>query len=218
MREYLRLDKPDLNGPLFVNERGQPLNQDNIIKYFHGRAVEASVIQSLTPQCPKCHGVTKRVVEPYKHEGKWRKKVVFSCVGCGHRFYASSVDRASLTRFRYPAKPHEIRDLSKSRWHVSGADLDVWELQAGHEIDSNKYDKFMKYESWYPVQEYLKASAWLQVDQDPRKVDRATIDNELDKQRVENEILSREIVDLRKKVKHIEETMDAKWSKILNEK
>ena len=193
MREYLRVEKPSLDGVLFVNDRGEPLKRDNIIKYFHARAVEAGVIHALTPECPKCHGETKRVIEPFKARGRWRKKILFECSICGHRTYASSLDHACLTRFRYPVRPHEIRDLSKSRFHVSGADLDVWELQAGHEIDPNKYDKFMKLEPWYPIQEYLRALPWLQVDSDPHKVDRSTIDSQLEGYKTEVETLRGEL-------------------------
>jgi len=115
-------------------------------------------------------------------------KVAYQCKEAeSHLTWASEIDaKKQFTGVRYGVNPHEIRDLSKSRFHISGADLDVWEFMAEHEIDPNKYDKFMKLEPWYPIQEYRKFLPWANIlSCDPERVSRTEVDEELDSLRAE---------------------------------
>ena len=72
-----------------------------------------------------------------------------------------------------------------------------------HKIDPNEYDK-MKYTPGYAEKEYRKALPWLNVlSQDPEKVDRTTVEAELESYRTQNEILSREVARLRQQVSEL---------------
>lgn len=78
----------------------------------------------------------------------------------------------------------------------------------GHDIDPNAYNKFMKYESWYPLQEYRKALPWLTLSEDPTKVDRAAIDSELKSYRVENEVLRKEVARVKERIIELQKIAD----------
>jgi hypothetical protein len=60
------------------------------------------------------------------------------------------------TRSRSGRNIHEIRDLLKTRFHLSHADLLVADFCVGHDIDPLGYDKAMRDES-YVRNEYRKA-------------------------------------------------------------
>ena len=82
------------------------------------------------------------------------------------------------------------------------------EFFLGHDIDSNHYNKFMKYEPWYPVQEYRKALPWLNVlSEDPRKVDRTLTDGKLEASEAKVDALSRQLADMRKKMDRFEQVL-----------
>jgi transposase-like protein len=198
-RDYMKSSAHDIFGALFKNERGRPLTEQNIQFYFHWRAVEAGVIKQFTPECPKCHGSTLRVRALYRNG---RQRIAYKCKQCGAMNWACEME-ANICNVRYGVNPHEIRDLMRSRWQVSGADPVVCEFMMGHlkQIDPNLYNKFMKYEPWYPLQEYQRALPWLNVlSEDPAKVDRTTIDVELESYRTEAEVLRRELSDLKRKL------------------
>jgi transposase-like protein len=176
-RLYLQSLSHKPKGCLFTNRRRNLLARHNIQYYFHWRAVEAGVIEQHTPKCPKCHGETVRR-NPVRGD---MQKVAYICQQCGHRAWAEQLGtKKSLTRTRYGVNPHEIRDLMRSRWHVSEADPLVAEHMMGHTIDRNHYNKFMQYEPWYPIQEYRKALSHLNVlSEEPEKVSRTEIEEKL---------------------------------------
>jgi len=205
MRDYLKSLKRVPSDCLFRNQFGAPLNEGNIRYYFHSRAVEAGVIKLKTPVCRVCKGAT------VKERGEDRR-IVYVCRECGNVMTAKSlVDNNGLS-FRYGVNPHEIRDLMRSRWHLSGADSLVAEFMMQHDeqIDPNHYNKFMKYEPAYPVSEYRKALGWLNVlSMDPNKVDRSEVSDELEAQKTETELLKREMAKMRKLLDN------PRWTKLL---
>ncbi len=74
---------------------------------------------------------------------------------------------------RYGMNPHEIRDLFRSRWRVTGVDQNVAEFMMGHSeaLDKLGYDKSPFLDpAWYEDQ-YQEAQTWLNVfSEDPQKV------------------------------------------------
>ena len=212
-RLYLHTLSHKLDGCLFRNKRGNPLREHNIRNYFHWRAVEAGVIQQHTPACPHCHGDTVRKRRRYP---SGIRKIAYVCRECGEKVWARDINaKWRFRNVRYGVNPHEIRDLMRSRWQVSGADTTVAEFMMGHVIDVNNYNKFTKYEPWYPIQEYRKALPWLNIlSEEPSKVDRSQLDEELMGQRAEVEALRRRLVELERervdtaeRLKRIEEQL-----------
>lgn len=193
MRNFVQsLDKLP-SDVLFRNQRGKPLNENNIRYYFHWRAVESGVIKQHTPKCRLCGGETLR-------KRNRRKIIEYICKDCNCVSVASDVtDGYFWGGIRYGVNPHEIRDLMRSRWQVSGADPTVAEFIMGHDIDSNHYNKFMRYEPAYLFSEYKKALPWLNVlSNDPNKVDRSEVSDELEAQRAETELLKREVAKMQR--------------------
>lgn len=197
LRDYLK-SLPEVRlDVLFRNDKGNPLNQHNIWRYFRNRAAESGVIKPFTPLCSKCYSETVKVFDG--------RKVRYKCKECNNEDSASEISD-TFTNVRYGVNPHEIRDLMRSRWHVSGADGDVAEFMMGHNIDPNNYNKFMKIEPWYPLQEYRKALPWLNiVSQDPSKVDRTEIDSKLESSEAKVDALSSELALLKRKLKVLDD-------------
>jgi len=189
-KSYMQSSAYPLRECLFRNSQGKPLMRHNIRRYFTHRAVEAGVIKRFSPPCSKCKGETVR----------FRKgRIGYKCRECGNVDWASKYGRYKFTNVRYGVNPHEIRDLFRSRWHVSKADGDTAEFMMGHDIDPNKYKKFMDLEPWFTVQEYRKALKWLNVLSDePDKISRLDVDAKLEAREAEVEALRREVADFRR--------------------
>ncbi len=86
---------------------------------------------------------------------------------------------------RYGKNLHEIRDLFKTRWRVSGVDIELGDYFMGHDIDSLGYDKSPRDYPDYYRERYRDAMSWLNVlSEEPDKVPRL----ELDKVKRETEI------------------------------
>ena len=199
-REYMKSSQYPILGALFRNTRGHPLTENNIQHYFRSRAIETGIVKQFSPKCRECGHETLRF-----RKRRPSYEVGYRCRKCGNVDWASEFD-SHFTNVRYGISPHEIRDLTRSRWQVSGADPLVAEFLMGHDIDPNAYNKFMKYEPWYLVQEYRKALPWLNVtSQNPSKVDRFKIDDEIESHRVEINLLRKE---LGKKGREIKELRD----------
>lgn len=193
MWDYLKSLSQLPKNALFRNDRGNALKTWNIKSYFNQRAVETGVIKQYTVPCRRCGGET---VKGRRDD----RKTVYTCKECGNADLASEVMNPNLSGgVRYGVNPHEIRDLMRSRWQVSGADPLVAEFMMQHDIDPNNYNKFMKYERQYPLGEYRKALPWLNVvSQDPDKVDRSDVQTQLEASEAKVEVLSREIARLRR--------------------
>ncbi|MHA1974807.1 MAG: hypothetical protein ACTSW1_17550 [Candidatus Hodarchaeales archaeon] len=72
---------------------------------------------------------------------------------------------------RYGYNLHRLRSLFRSRWRISGVDVELAEFFMGHEIDKLGYDKspWLNTE-WYEDQ-YIAAQPWLNIlSDDPLKV------------------------------------------------
>jgi len=71
---------------------------------------------------------------------------------------------------RYGKNLHELRDLFRTRWQMSGAAPAVAEFMMGHVVDPLGYNKFWR-DPDYVADEYLKAEPWLNVvSEEPEKV------------------------------------------------
>jgi predicted RNA-binding Zn-ribbon protein involved in translation (DUF1610 family) len=196
LRQYLKHLPALPKDCFFKNNKQKPITRENIRRCFHRHAVKASVVKQVTPSCPKCGGETVRTRR--MHDKK--KSVGYICRECGTLSWASNL-QWEYRGVRYGVNPHEIRDLMRSRWHVSGADGDVAEFMLQHEIDENKYDKFMHLEPQYPIREYKKALGWLNIlSEDPAKVDRGEIDSRLEERDVEIDALRRDLSDVKRKL------------------
>lgn len=69
---------------------------------------------------------------------------------------------------RYGRNMHELRDLFRTRWRPSEADVEVAEFFMGHSIDELGYDKSpWSYQDWFEEQ-YRKAMPWMNIiSEDP---------------------------------------------------
>lgn len=75
------------------------------------------------------------------------------------------------TRTRYGKSPHKLRSRFRTRWRLSGVDVEVAEFFMGHDIDQLGYDKSpWDHADWFEEQ-YLVAEPWLNiVSEDPERV------------------------------------------------
>lgn len=100
---------------------------------------------------------------------------------------------------RYGLNIHEIRDLFRSRWRLTGVDKDVAEFFMGHKeaLDKLGYDKSpYHYPDWY-AEQYNEAQPFLNIfSEDPQHVPR----KEVDAQR-------RKIAELEAKLRKRDETL-----------
>jgi len=64
---------------------------------------------------------------------------------------------------RYGYNLHEMRDVAKSLWHESGADLLVCDFCMGHSVDQLGYDKVYTLSPDYAVKEFSKALSHLNI-------------------------------------------------------
>ena len=62
---------------------------------------------------------------------------------------------------RYGYNLHEMRDVGKSLWHESGADLLVAELAMGHTVDALGYDKIYTLSPDYAVRQFKIAEPYI---------------------------------------------------------
>jgi len=183
-RRYMKTTTHDLSKCLFLNDFNNPITEHNISAYFHRRAVEKGLVKQLTPSCSECGGRTVRRQFNRKEyrETYGSPKVGYECQSCGHIQLACDMPtefKHALKSHRTGKHPHEIRDLMRSRWGDSGAKAVVAEFIMGHRIDKNSYNK-MKYKTLVES-EYRRALPWLNIlSCDPRKVDRTSVDLELE--------------------------------------
>jgi predicted RNA-binding Zn-ribbon protein involved in translation (DUF1610 family) len=195
LRDYVKSHHRDARDCLFRNEFGKPLTRANIEHYFHRRAVEAGIVQQFTPECSSCGGLTIRI----RKKLNGLPKIAYKCQECGQEVLASQF-KNRFSNVRYGVNPHEIRDLVRSRWHVSGADMLVAEFFMGHleRIDPNHYDKFWKLEPNYPIKEYRQALPWLSISKDPDKIDKTHVLEELQARDKEISRMTLEMAEIKK--------------------
>ena len=154
------------NEPLFVTEKGTPLNSRAIQAYWRRKIYELGIAEPDAPSCEKCGSKTMRrriVIDGIR-------TLVYECRNCGWRIKALKykADRGHRTG----AGLHELRDTFRTIWSKSPAQNWVAEWMMGHKIDKYGYDKapndvdFMK-------KEYLKAAPYLNIMSSDRAFGRA---------------------------------------------
>jgi len=185
MRIYLKARADLPRSILFRNNKGNPVSEADIRRYFHMRAVQTGIVKQASPTCT-CGGETVRT--------RKGTKLTYKCRECGKVEWASNVDWNGKT-VRYGVNPHEIRDLMRSRWRASGAKTVVAEYMMGHteKIDPNEYDN-MSYTPSDPIVEYRRALPWLNIlSHDPERVDRHEIEAKLEERDRELDELKRKL-------------------------
>lgn len=189
LRAYLKATSLRSFNPLFLNKYGKPLSKRDLRWYFHWHAVKVGIIKQYTPSCKFCGGETVRMRRDYK--GK-KDQVGYQCKECPRVSWACEMD-LKMSGVRYGVNPHEMRDLFRSRWRESGAESVVSEYVLGHEIDRNEYDK-MEYTPQHAVNEFRKAIRYLNVlSETPEKVDRVSVDLELEGTKATVEALQKQL-------------------------
>jgi hypothetical protein len=101
---------------------------------------------------------------------------------------------------RYGKNLHEIRDLFKTRWRISGVDIELGDYFMGHDIDSLGYDKSPRdYPDFYR-EGYERAESWLNVvTEEPEKVPRSEV-NRMMREQEETKKTVMEIMETLKKM------------------
>jgi len=69
--------------------------------------------------------------------------------------------KAFDTSVRYGYNLHEMRDVAKSLWHESGADLLVADFCMGHTVDALGYDKVYQLSPDYAVRQFKAAEPYI---------------------------------------------------------
>jgi hypothetical protein len=97
--------------------------------------------------------------------------------------------------------PHELRDVFRSRWRLSGVDVEIAEFLLGHDIDKLGYDKSPHYfPDWFEEQ-YELAMPYLNImTEDPEKIPRKQI-------RKEQTTMTRRIEELEEQLRQLREEM-----------
>jgi len=81
---------------------------------------------------------------------------------------------------RYGKNPHELRDLFRTRFHLSRRDLKAAEFFMGHIVDPLEYNKAFR-EEYYAITEYREASPWLNIlSEDPEHIHISKIESKVD--------------------------------------
>jgi len=85
--------------------------------------------------------------------------------------------KGSFSGNRYGKNLHELRDLFRSRWRLSGVDVEVPEYFMGHGLDKYGYDKSPQHDPDWFMDQYIEAQTWLNIlSEDPQKVPRKELD------------------------------------------
>jgi hypothetical protein len=123
-----------------------------------------------TPPCPTCGGETIRVRRRHWVHGVKRQVTSFICKRCRTETLYRP-EHAVSVHTRYGINGHELRDIFRSEWHLSGADPTCAEFCMGHDIDPNHYNKIMKLHPEWAEAQYAQAEPFLNiVSQNPRMV------------------------------------------------
>ena len=124
---------------------------------------------------------------------------------------------------RYGLNLHRLRSIFRSRWRLSGVDVDVCEFFLGHAPDKLGYDKSPWLDPHWYEDKYVEAVSWLNIlSEDPLHVPMREVTelrkklNELEAgqgekaQRLEVRLeeAQRALVDREARLLHVEQTMD----------
>ncbi|WP_455277234.1 hypothetical protein [[Eubacterium] cellulosolvens] len=110
---------------------------------------------------------------------------------------------------RYGLNLHEFRDVAKSLWHESGADLLVCDFCMGHTVDAMGYDKIYTLSPDYAVKEFKKAESYLNIISGKRMTpsDESDMENRLDELRKRNEAQADKMEKLEEELSRLLELM-----------
>jgi len=178
LKEYLTTIRGVIGDgePIFLNDKGNPITKSNIREMFTELGIKSGVITPPTRKClePECGGALKV-------SRKWVNKklgTTLRCLKCGKVYTLAETPQLCLPKsVRYPQHVHEMRDLFRTEWQKSGADVTVAEFIMGHKVDHLGYNKAMEDRQW-AMGQYEKAEPWLNLlsETDPRKVDRVELE------------------------------------------
>lgn len=106
---------------------------------------------------------------------------------------------------RYGLNLHRLRGIFRSRWRLSGVDVELAEFFLGHGIDKLGYDKSPWLDPDFYEDKYLEAQPWLNImSEDPQHVPRREV-TELRKQIRELETgQSGDVAELRKQIEDMQ--------------
>ena len=200
---------------LFRNNKGNPVTRGNLQAYIKNRAFETGLIRRKTPPCLACGGET--VYSNVMVSGS--RCVRYVCVRCQKAFAASEYERSHTVfgGIRYRIRWHEFRDVFKTEFHraqvYAGVDRYVAEFFMGHAIDPNQYDKIMR-DRKFTEEQYRRALPFLNVlSENPRVVDRADVEVELEAARAEGRAVSEKVVRLERELEDIRRLIGDKREK-----
>jgi hypothetical protein len=204
IKQYVQWAKRLTFKPLFLNEHGTPLTHEDIRRYFMRRCLSLGLIKDFSPECKDCGEGTKRL-----QKGK-PKHTFYYCHKCGKYWTKEELGLTmnELCSIRYEKNSHEERDLFRTQCQFAGVDAPVPEFWMGHgeQVDPNDYNKFMNESGRaYVLSQYMKALPFLNImSEEPRKVDRLTVLQELEGR-------DREIADLRDLVGRLDGRLEEMW-------
>jgi hypothetical protein len=97
------------------------------------------------------------------------------------------VKKSSYPGNRYGLNLHRLRGIFRSRWRLSGVDVEIAEFFMGHDIDPLGYDVSPYLNPEWFEEKYMEAEPWLNIlTEDPQQVPK------------------REVTELRRQVKELE--------------
>lgn len=200
VRDYVQASQRRVLKPLFVNEYGRFISEQNICMYFLNRCKRLGLIHVSGPPCKVCGESTIKL----KTARKGKFMTLYLCKQCDREFSAADLGLSfrELCSIRYDKSAHECKDAFRTQLQFAGVSDKVAEFLMGHGelVDPNDYNKFMNNQD-YVLAEYMKALPYLNVlSEEPRKVDRLTVTRELEER-------DREIVALKERMTRYDQVL-----------
>lgn len=126
--------------------------------------------------------------------------------------------KGSYSGNRYGKNLHELRDLFRSRWRLTGIDVELAEYFLGHGLDRYGYDKSPQHDPEWFKDKYVEASSWLNIlTEDPQKVSVKEVHSlRMENRRLEEElkmaqnVQNQKIADMEEQLRLIQEYMRKK--------
>lgn len=182
---------------LFLNQWGKPLTKQNLIRNFHERAISTGVVKRWSPQCSVCGGTTVWFRD--RGAGVTRNLSGYRCQECKNVVWSRELTQ-TLQTIRYGASPHLIRDVMRSRWREANLNTFYAERMMGHTPDPLRYDQ-AELTPLACVNEFRKWIRWSNViSDDPNKVDRQAVDEELELNKRALASQARELAEVKRKI------------------
>ena len=117
-----------------------------------------------------------------------------------------TADEQKQQTIRYGYNAHEIRDVMRSRWRLSGLDKELAEFFMGHDLDRYNYDKSPHhYPDWFRDQ-YTQALPWMNIlSSDPDMVPKEEYENKFERQQLMINDLKHEVLEMKTMVRNLAE-------------